>query len=769
MARKDVVFGVKTDTGNSVNEVKKLSKSMDDLNKSAKDTKSTMSDSSGMDKFEQDLKDLDALIDSGTLDITQMTKAVKDYQTIAFRAGANSPVGAQAIKQASDLTDKIGDLNTRVKQGSNDYAGMQAAIQGANVAMAGFTGFKSATALLGDENEALMETMVQLQGAMGVMNSLSVIQQGLNKDSALMQQLQNIKLKINNKETKAQIVLGKLRNLVTGKGTKAMKLLRGALISTGIGALVVGLGLLIANFSKVSKWVKDGIKNFKDMGIGVKILLYPITLLIAAFDAVQYALQSLGIIDSEETKKRLANAEERVKASEEEAKAVGERYDFEIAKAKAAGKDTVKLEEEKRAAFRQTTFQQIKDIVRLAILNKEYTDEQRKQVADLTAEIKKSSQDSTLAQIANNKKVNDEAKKNSTKRIADAKAEQEALNKILMDQASVEDELYKMRLSANDLEEQAVAEKYDALFAKAQGNAELEKQLLIQQERELGVLRKGFSDKEAEDKATAIATSNALRHSLMRESNEEDLALLQEKYDAERLALLEDKILTAEEKIPLQNEILEREKAEADAINQKWDAKELADAKIVTDKKKALQKGLMDVSVSGLNALSDLNSLVTDLALKKAKGNVVEEEKIRKASFNRNKALQLGIATIQGVQAVLAAYSSGLATPVIGPATGAAYAAIAGVGAAVSIAKIAASKYEGGGGGGGTVKMPSAPSAGASASSFAISDNTSSAQTELNADGTQSGGSGQTQVVVVETDITTAVNNVAQINEIATF
>jgi len=339
-----------------------------------------------------------------------------------------------------------------------------------------------------------------------------------------------------------------------------------------------------------------------------------------------------------------------------------------------------------------------------------------------------------------------------------------------MDQASVEDEIYKMRLSANDLEEQAVAEKYDALFAKAQGNAELEKQLMIQQESELGVLRKGFSDKEAEDKATAIANSNALRHSLMRESNEEDLALLQEKYDAERLALLEDKILTAEEKIPLQNEILEREKAEEDAINQKWDAKELADAKILSDKKIALRKAQTDLAVAGLNSLSSLNNLVSDLQLKKAKGNSVEEEKIRKKSFERNKVLQLGIATIQGVQAVLAAYSSGLATPVVGVATGAAYAAIAGVGAAVNIAKIASAKYEGGGSGA-SVKMPSGsiPSAGASASSFAISDNTSSTQTELNADGTQSNGANAVQVVVVETDITTAVNNVAQINEIATF
>ena len=62
-----------------------------------------------------------------------------------------------------------------------------------------------------------------------------------------------------------------------------------------------------------------------------------------------------------------------------------------------------------------------------------------------------------------------------------------------------------------------------------------------------------------------------------------------------------------------------------------------------------------------------------------------------------------------------------------------------------------------GGGGGGT---------GASASSFSIGDALSET-TDLNDNGTTSNTT--QQVVVVETDITNAVNNVAQINEVAKF
>ena len=167
-------------------------------------------------------------------------------------------------------------------------------------------------------------------------------------------------------------------------------------------------------------------------------------------------------------------------------------------------------------------------------------------------------------------------------------------------------------------------------------------------------------------------------------------------------------------------------------------------------------------------------SLVSDLQLKNAKGNSVEEEKIRKASFQRNKAMQLGMAVIDSYKAITASLTTSPLTILGVPNPGAIGALVATASmSAINIAKIASSKYEGGGGGGAGGSVPNLSSGGggtgASASSFSISDDTSSAQTQLNPDGSPVGGGGTTQVVVVETDITTAVNNVAQINELSTF
>ena len=57
-----------------------------------------------------------------------------------------------------------------------------------------------------------------------------------------------------------------VQTFVMNGATLAAKLLRGALISTGVGALVVGVGLLIANFDKVKKVVMNLIPGLAAVG-----------------------------------------------------------------------------------------------------------------------------------------------------------------------------------------------------------------------------------------------------------------------------------------------------------------------------------------------------------------------------------------------------------------------------------------------------------------------------------------------------------------------
>jgi hypothetical protein len=121
--------------------------------------------------------------------------------------------------------------------------------------------------------------MVKLQAAQGLVNSVNIIAQNLNKDAILGIQIRNTLQKAQNfilygsaaavtaesTATKAAAGAKVAMTAATTATNLALKLFRGALLATGIGAIVVGLGLLIANFDKIVKAIQPVIDQFKKM------------------------------------------------------------------------------------------------------------------------------------------------------------------------------------------------------------------------------------------------------------------------------------------------------------------------------------------------------------------------------------------------------------------------------------------------------------------------------------------------------------------------
>tara|TARA_R110002012_G_scaffold1372_2_gene5639 strand:+ start:7011 stop:9665 length:2655 start_codon:yes stop_codon:yes gene_type:complete len=266
MAEKEAVFNLKVNTGNSVNDVKKFDKAVKDVDKSLNKTQKTAKDTKGTDHLSKKLKEMNALLKSGTLTFQQQTKMIKDYQGLALQAGATSPVGKQAIQQASQLRDTLTDLDNRVKLLSSDYVHLETSMQAISTGASIFQGVASMTALVGSENEDLMKVMVKLQAVMGVTNSINAVANALNKDSLLGIRARIIITKLLNwvKGTEAKTTKGVVSantqdavstNVLTaskktlGRASlftaNSMKILKLAIISTGVGALVVAIGMLI--------------------------------------------------------------------------------------------------------------------------------------------------------------------------------------------------------------------------------------------------------------------------------------------------------------------------------------------------------------------------------------------------------------------------------------------------------------------------------------------------------------------------------------------
>lgn len=373
MANKEAVFTVKVNTGNSVQDLQNADKAVNQLGKDLQHTQATAKDSSGTDALAQRLADLDAKLEAGGLSMREMTQTMKEYQTIAIQAGASSPIGAQALQNAAGLKDEIGDLKAQTTALSSDFVGLDTSMAGIEVGAQAFMGVQSAMALAGVENEKLTQTMVKLQAVQGLVNSVTTIANKLNSDSILGIQLRTAWEKLKNSSfvqgttaTTAQTTaIGAQTGATlasataTATATGGLKLFRLALVSTGIGAIVIGLGLLIANFDKVSAFVLKAREEFEKLGPGVKVAVGIAVIAFAPLIAVIYgvvkALEYFGVVDDVQTAKAKKNAhdhteavvksaDKRARAIKKEQDATDAKYTHEINMAKASGKDTYEME-----------------------------------------------------------------------------------------------------------------------------------------------------------------------------------------------------------------------------------------------------------------------------------------------------------------------------------------------------------------------------------------------------------------------------------------
>lgn len=168
--------------------------------------------------------------------LAQLPEGSEEYNKIAQRAG--------------EVSDKIGDINQRIKALGSDTRVIDTVVEGAQALSGAFSIATSASALLGEENEDLQKTMAKVESAIGLTVGIQSVANALQKDTALSIGLANV-------ATKIQIGLQTAYATVVGTTTGALKALRVALVSTGVGALVVGLGLLISKLTESQEATED--------------------------------------------------------------------------------------------------------------------------------------------------------------------------------------------------------------------------------------------------------------------------------------------------------------------------------------------------------------------------------------------------------------------------------------------------------------------------------------------------------------------------------
>jgi len=141
-----------------------------------------------------------------------------------------------AAKRAGELKERMADAQATIKAFNPEakfaaFAGVLGGV--AN----GFSAVQGAMALFGSENKNLQEVMLKTQGAMAFAT-------GINGLLGLKDAFSNLKLQVLD-------------------GVKSLFTLRGALIATGIGAIAVLVGTLVANWKEFTKAIEKTFPAFK--------------------------------------------------------------------------------------------------------------------------------------------------------------------------------------------------------------------------------------------------------------------------------------------------------------------------------------------------------------------------------------------------------------------------------------------------------------------------------------------------------------------------
>ena len=546
--------------------------------------------------------------------IAGMSKKIELYKSAALKAGAESPIGKEAILRASELQGELDKVNELVNRNNTDFDTFRSVVGISQTAINSYGAFQAVSAIVGVENEKLLETMVKLQSAQQLLNSLEGARASLLQRNSVL--------------TKGLATVQKAYGLAVGTSTGALKLFRLALIATGIGALVVLIGTLIANWKEFTGWIQKTIDRFEFLRPVVDYFIQQI-------ENIKAGLTALGILDDEQTVKAKANAEARVKNAQAEEEAINSKYDFEIAKAQASGKATFELEKAKRDALLNRIKIEAVALKKLAELNGKITDEQKERAKELVEEFKKLKREQVLANIQQEKKLTDDYKANiqERKKAGDDLAKEEA--KKLEEEYQRQDAQFELmealRMSAQEKEIANIVKGYEEKFKLAEGNAELEKELLRKQNEEIAEINQTYEDEKLQTESDNALRLRDLRLELKALNNgeldenaspeeaREFYAQRREIANEEFEAQLEDLQMRGEaenltqEEINLSKEILEKNKANNIA---KIQSEELEFEKKINEAKIMSVADTVSATGSILESLSQLG--VENASLQKA-------------------------------------------------------------------------------------------------------------------------------------------------------
>jgi hypothetical protein len=683
---------------------------------------------------------------------TQLKEATANVAIMADKFGATSKEAVTAAKRAAELKDRIGDAKA-LTDAFNPDAKFKAVAGALSGVAGGFSALQGAMALFGKQNKDVEAALLKVNAAMALSQGLNSLGDSIDSFKNLGTQIKasTIFIEANSAATKTAAAVQRAFGVATIETSTGFKVLKGAIVATGIGALVVALGMVINNFDAISDWIKKSPLGSLAKGVGA--LVEQFTDFVGITSEAERNLDKLSAANKraneditnrikvlkaqggsekeiyELSKQRIENelndirnaAKVKNKLTDEEQKQMRDLKTEQLvltaeynkktseANAKAAEKakkdrdDANKKEEEDKKAANKLLIE-LQNAKSLAILD----DETAK--AKKLLEIDKNSKEAEIKELKVSQKVKDELiKLNNEKFEADKTAlDKKAKEELEKKQKEEQDNLNTFNEKIKDIKIAAIKDEGDR--AKEERLAKLDKDLK-ELEEDKNFIKLSETEKTeirnqlkqtAEDDLTDIEIAEEEKRLdkklRLLELNGQALIKGTESYYNNRKELINES--EKKELLELQDQYNQKKltQEEFEKATTAIQAKYAAQVKQLNKEKLNEYLGYATATLSAINnifsAASKVNQMQLDADLKKVKGNAVEEEKLRKKAFEQNKKTQIAQAIIGTLQAAVQAYQSLAIIPIVGPVLGAVAAAAALVFGYKQVALIKAQNYE---------------------------------------------------------------------------
>lgn len=670
----------------------------------------------------------------------QLREATLELQNARQKFGELSTEAVNAAKKVAGIRDSIEDANEQAQQ-FDPGKRFQALTTAASTAAGGIAAAQGALALFGSESKDVEKALLKVQGAMALSQGLS--------------QLKDIG-KVGDQLTTA------FKGLTAGaNGFKK------ALISTGIGALVVAVGLLVAYWDDILALVGGVSKEQKKLNEATQLDLQAQTEKLDAIDGQANQLKLQGKTEAEILDLKIAQTAEAIMAAE---------VNLENAKAtKQAQIDASKRNQEILAgllAFLSLPITAILGTVdlissglkQLGLIEESTTllDDSTKYLASFVFDPEKVAEEGDQV----------------------IKEAEGALNKLKEQSAG-------FTLSQQEAQKAAGEKSSEEREKQRQKEAE---DLAKANEEKLKMLEKQAEDEKAFQKQlNDIRTQTRLDG--IKDENEKARQQILNEFEKQRQEILENDRLTSEQRTILKLELATQEQQALAAFQQTLDEAnaikeiEKLDAEMVkAENDFNLQKDLLVqkqalidsqyaadlISQADYNAATEANTDARiDLDKKEKEAKMANASQIAGLLGNLSnlvgketaagKAFAVASATIDTYLSANKAYQSMVGIPVAGPALAAVAAGVAVAGGIANVRKIMSTKVPGGGGGG--VSAPSISAAAPSVTSAVPTLGTS----PVTALGQMMQNQPPIRAYVVESEVTGTQKRVADIERRAGF